>query len=61
MVRTRDQKETQVGGNKTKTKEKQNIKKHKEKSVLILYRTVCLYSITAVKKTKQKNRIEKVK
>lgn len=29
MVRTRDQKETYVGGNKTKTKEKQNIKKNK--------------------------------
>lgn len=54
MVRTRDQKETYVGGNKTKTKEKQNIKKNKEKSVLILYRTVCLCSITALKKTKQK-------
>lgn len=53
MVRTRDPKETYVGGNKTKTKEKQNIKKNKE-NLLILYRTVCLCSITAVKNTKQK-------
>lgn len=56
MVRTRDPKETYVGGNKTKTKEKQNIKKNKEN---LFWYCIELYVYvvnihTAVKNTKQK-------
>lgn len=61
MVRTRDPKETYVGGNKTKTKEKQNIKKNKENlfwyCIELYVYVVLLLSKTQNKKQNRKSKV----
>lgn len=52
MVRTRDQKKPYVGGSKTKKTGKENMKKHEQKSVLMLHRSGFLCSVTAVQEKK---------